>query len=1213
VKDKEPEPPVPGRKSTPPEASSGGDGVVGAAAAVFLVSGVAFLVSGLLNLAAILAGQFMGAKGDAVPGAVYPVLHVDGWLFSLLCVLSFSLMGVLGIAAGLGFRKRMYWARSVAVSFSLMAGTSGILLAIYASLVPGLLLVAAFYLLLVYLFVSKPMEKAFPVWVSRYGRSSSQFSLLFLINATAFGSLVIGPMLPLLRFRHMAGGYVGVPLCSIGSISRSLSGNWADLLLAPIALIAVLMLVGVLVGRALCGWACPIGFLQDLGARTKAALGLGDIELSRKGHERLKLVKYAVLLFVLILAVDIGVSTVLSSDAHSDFISGMTGFPLFQSGATPCEACPAPITGYFFPDDLLKHGVAGTFVMTPEGALRIFVLLGFVIGAFMMPRFFCRYFCPAGAMASLFNRASALSIEKEQEKCTECNYCVTACPMRVHKLKDEHVDSRVHDMECTFCLECIDSCPERALSLSFQGRTIYRGGKEWWLRTLKEAEGAGSRQPGAGNRGGERSPPPGPGPTAPGPRNPGAALFVLLLVATAFVPLLNMPVAFAVKYDDVNFPPKDAAGNYSLGSRDSWTFSGVQATINGSVILNEEASVIIEAGSKVTINGNLWLAGNSHLKVDNSTFVINIPEHPPITIEKLYLAPNGFVDVEDGASMELSSSKVTFARLKEPLMQGIVQPGYGSSGINYTYTISYTDSADRPLGHLNVVIDGVAFNMSKQDINDTTTRDGMVYAISTQISPGNHTYHFEGAGPDGPLRYPAAGEIPGPHVDTDEPRLLFGVEYLVNFGTIEATNTIINMGGSVYTHMSSRFILTGSSIDTAVVMEINSFCLFRQSNIETITAKERTGRENVLLYDCTVTTLVAESFSAILLERCTITTLDLQSNSVTTVIQSTVRFFNSGGNASANLDNSVIEAEEFPYMRMLGNSQARAYNNTTMGLVHLDETARLYLTRATVGELIAHGDTRIETEYATIGGKPELGDNATILNTLKIRAVLNGQPASVNIGVFSPNGTRLISTATREDGYRSFAVPTRVITEAGTEEIDRFYINLTYRSLAKTTELSLKNSTSELNVSLEDRDPPSIGGVQFEYFYKSLGEALVTVDVADGAGSGVSSVWVRYKVDGGKWEERPLRQIGPSRFQGSMPGLKSASKVSYEVKATDWLNNTVRTAPSEVALGVPASTMAAAALASLTILAAVGFIVILVRHRKTKRYLEGRRQGGKEM
>ena len=191
-------------------------------------------------------------------------------------------------------------------------------------------------------------------------------------------------------------------------------------------------------------------------------------------------------------------------------------------------------------------------------------------------------------------------------------------------------------------------------------------------------------------------------------------------------------------------------------------------------------------------------------------------------------------------------------------------------------------------------------------------------------------------------------------------------------------------------------------------------------------------------------------------------------------------------------------------------------------------------------------------------------------------------------------------------------MPTRVTTEGGTEEIDKVGIHTSYRSLTRTEELSLKNGTSELNLSQEDRDPPKISGARFDYYYKSLGEALVTADVGDGAGCGVGSVAVRYSIDGGKWEERPLRQIGPSRYQGSMPGLKSASRVSYKVTAGDWLNNTISSARSEVALGVPGTTLAAAAVSSLTIIAVLGFTVLVVRHRKTRRYLEGRRSGGKE-
>jgi ferredoxin-type protein NapH len=1177
-------------------------GPLKAASAVFFGSGAAFLVWGLLNLAALVASHPMKLRGDVVPGAVYPIMHLDGWLFSLLCVLSFTLMGIIGIAAGHGFRKRIYWARSLAVSFSLMVLSSGIILAIYASLAGGILLSVVFLALLVYLFIAKPFEDAFPVWVSRYGRSSSQFSLLFLINATAVGSLVIGPLLPLLRFRHMAGGLVGVPLCSIGSISRSLSGNWADLLLAPVFLVAVLMLVGVTIGRGLCGWACPIGFIQDLGARAKSSLGFGDIELTRKGHERMKLVKYAILLFVLILAVDIGVSRLLSPDAHADFISGLSGFPLYQSGATPCEACPAPITGYFLPDDLLRNGLAGTFVLTPEAALRIFVLIGFIGGALAMPRFFCRYFCPAGAMASLFNRTSALSIDKDQAKCTECNYCVSACPMKVHKLKEEHVDTRVHDMECTFCLECIDSCPERALSLTFQGKTIYKGGKAWWLRTLKETEGSGFRVQGSG----EKTPDEPPAPSQnPPPGKGGAAMLVLLLVSLAIVPLLSVPAASATQYGPGNFPDKDGTGNYSLGTHDVWAFHGGDSFINGTVILNEEASLVVDGGANVTIRGDLWLAGRSSVNVSDSQLTVLVPEQPPMKIEQLYSAPNGFVLVDEFATVNLSNSRLKLVRLQEPLMHGIVQPSYAlGRGESFTYQVKYQDAADRELSWMNVVIDGTAFNMSKIDQNDTTSHDGIDYFFATALPPGNHTYNFEGLGPDGPLRYPPSGESPGPHVETDQPTFLIGSEMIVNFGRFGAVNSTVELGGSFYTHMSSVLELSSSRLTSGLTIEINPTCIFQSSDIPSMVVKERTGRLNVFLYDCTVQTAVLESYSNVLFERCTVANLDLQSNSVANIIESTVQSFNSAANSSAYLERATMLSGRMP-IRMVGDSQVTAYNETVMGAVHMDDRARLYLTSATVENISACNDARIWSEYATIKGYT-LIDNATILNTLKVRATLNGAPAPVNIAVYSPTGDLLVATTTREDGFRSFAVPIRIITGNGSQVIDSCTINVSYRSLGTTQQFSLKDGSSDLNVSLEDLRAPVVEDVRFDYYYTSLGEALVSARVGDGNGSGVESVRVRFSTGGG-WQERPMQLVGPSQYEGTIDGLRSSSEVRYEIVTTDWMNNTARSGRSTRSLGVPLSMTVAALVATVSAAAFVGILFMIIRHRKVRRYLDMKR------
>jgi ferredoxin len=333
--------------------------------------------------------------------------------------------------------------------------------------------------LLFFLFLSPAIKRSFFTISVTPFRFAAQISLLFIINATIVGSLIVAPFLPILRFRHMAGGRTGVPLCSVGSLARCLSGNWWGLFI-PIAVLGVLLLVGILVGRAMCGWVCPIGLLQDIVTKIRAWLHLNPKEISQKNHERMTSLKYALLFLFLLVALSIGISAIGHTEAGELYSSQYSELPLIQQGATPCEACPSPIIGYFMPDDFIVHSLDGTFVLTTEAALRLVVFGVFFAGAIVMGRFYCRYLCPSGAMISFFNKGSMLSLYKDQAKCTKCNYCVTACPMRIQELKDEDIDYEIRDRECIYCLDCIDACPEKALILKFQNKEIYKGGKEWW-------------------------------------------------------------------------------------------------------------------------------------------------------------------------------------------------------------------------------------------------------------------------------------------------------------------------------------------------------------------------------------------------------------------------------------------------------------------------------------------------------------------------------------------------------------------------------------------------------------------------------------------------------------------------------------------------------------------------------------------------------------
>jgi ferredoxin len=437
---------------------------------LLVITGFVWIIGSIVSLWGLVSGS----------KEIYYAFKEDVYMVALYGFSAFIALGLTSVFAGLHlFKMKKY-----GLSFSLSAAVMGFGICLVAITLEDLLLVGligtlCYTILLFFLFLSSSTRTNFSAISITHFRLGSQFSFLFMINATIIGSLIIAPLLPILRFRHMAGGRYGVPLCSIGSLARCLSGNWWNLFI-PFAVIGVLMLVGIFVGRAMCGWLCPIGLLQDIVTKIRTALHMNPREMSQKNHEKLTLAKYAIFFLLMLLALSIGISAIGHSEAGEMYSSQFSELPLIESGATPCEACPAPVIGYFMPDDFITHTIDGSFVMTSEAALRLFVFFGFFAGVVVNGRFFCRYFCPSGAMISFFNKGSMLALFKDQSKCTKCNYCVTACPMRIEALKDEDVDYEIRDRECIYCLDCIDACPEKALELQFQNKKFYKGGKEWW-------------------------------------------------------------------------------------------------------------------------------------------------------------------------------------------------------------------------------------------------------------------------------------------------------------------------------------------------------------------------------------------------------------------------------------------------------------------------------------------------------------------------------------------------------------------------------------------------------------------------------------------------------------------------------------------------------------------------------------------------------------
>jgi len=270
------------------------------------------------------------------------------------------------------------------------------------------------------------------------------------------------------------------PFLSIGSIpvpvpilislksTYSLMGGALDFVqvlfskpLFPFVPFGLAFVVGSVVGRLLCGWACPIGFLQDLILKMKGSLS----KVSPRRHVPLTRLKLVILLIILFFSVTLAYSLHLDpatkyKDALGPFTRGVF-FPiepettlfatiprLAQSGA---ESGLLDFSNLFSPGYLMVTGV---------------IILGiFFVGAYLVPWFWCRYLYPTGALMGIFMRFSFLGLRRDPSRCTKCGDCVQACPMQI-KILDLPWE-KFNDPECTLCLECVGACAGGALALKF--------------------------------------------------------------------------------------------------------------------------------------------------------------------------------------------------------------------------------------------------------------------------------------------------------------------------------------------------------------------------------------------------------------------------------------------------------------------------------------------------------------------------------------------------------------------------------------------------------------------------------------------------------------------------------------------------------------------------------------------------------------------------
>jgi polyferredoxin len=181
----------------------------------------------------------------------------------------------------------------------------------------------------------------------------------------------------------------------------------------PLLLFVVFTVITTLLwGRVFCGFLCPFGALQDF--MEKVVPKRFRRELPGWLHDRALWVKYVVLAG-LILPVLAGFETSL--------------FQYFEPFGTV----------FFFSASVVLWVIAG----------------GILLGAAVVPRFYCRYLCPLGASLAVVSMVSPFRI-KRVEQCGHCKVCEQRCPTGA--IRTDVIDFK----ECVRCNVCEVALIEKA-------------------------------------------------------------------------------------------------------------------------------------------------------------------------------------------------------------------------------------------------------------------------------------------------------------------------------------------------------------------------------------------------------------------------------------------------------------------------------------------------------------------------------------------------------------------------------------------------------------------------------------------------------------------------------------------------------------------------------------------------------------------------------